>query len=181
MKVLVTFATKHGSTAEIAQAIGYELADAGLEVDVAPVADVHDVAGYGAVVVGSAIYVGRWLPEAVRFVAANAATLAERPVWLFSSGPIGAPEPKPARDPEGLAEVTAKVEPRGQRTFAGKIDRSQLSLGERVITRVVGAPAGDFRDWPAVADYAREIAAALSADAISAPGAGDRRGPAGRS
>jgi menaquinone-dependent protoporphyrinogen oxidase len=164
MQLLVAYASKHGSTAEMAEAIGLELETAGHDVDVKPMADVDRLGGYDAVVLGSAVYVGRWLPEATSFVEANAASLGEKPVWLFSSGPVGEPEPKPVGDPEGLSEISDRIKPRHHRVLPGKIDRSTLSFGEKVITSVVRAPEGDFRDWPAISEYAREIAAELGTE-----------------
>jgi menaquinone-dependent protoporphyrinogen oxidase len=163
MRVLITYATRHGSTTGIAEALGAEMVSAGLDVDVRPMAEVDRLGNYQAVVLGSAVYVGRWLPEAVSFIEERAATLAERPVWLFSSGPVGEPEPKPAGDPEGVAELVDLISARDHRVFAGKIDRAELSLGEKVIVSVVRAPEGDFRDFSAVASYAREIVAEVAA------------------
>jgi menaquinone-dependent protoporphyrinogen oxidase len=163
MRVLVAYATRHGSTTGIAEALGAEMGGAGLDVDVRPMAEVDRLGNYQAVVLGSAVYVGRWLPEAVSFIEERAATLAERPVWLFSSGPVGEPEPKPAGDPEGVAELVDLISAREHRVFAGKIDRAELSLGEKVITSVVRAPEGDFRDFSAVASYARDIVAEMAA------------------
>jgi menaquinone-dependent protoporphyrinogen oxidase len=163
MRILVAYATRHGATAEIAEALGTEMADAGLDVDVKPMADVERIGDYDAVVLGSAVYVGRWLPEAVTFIEERAATLADKPVWFFSSGPVGEPEPKPSGDPEGVAELMERISAREHRVFAGKIDRSTLSLGEKVIVSVVRAPEGDFRDWAAMSAYAREIVAEIGA------------------
>lgn len=98
MKVLVTAASKYGSTAEIAQAIGDVLAGRGVDATVMPFDGATAVDDYDAVVFGSAVYAGHWLSPAKEFVQRNALALADRPVWLFSSGPIGEP-PKPAEDP----------------------------------------------------------------------------------
>jgi menaquinone-dependent protoporphyrinogen oxidase len=163
MRVLITYATRHGSTTGIAEALGAEMVNAGLDVDVRPMAEVDRLGDYQAVVLGSAVYVGRWLPEAVSFIEERAVTLAERPVWLFSSGPVGEPEPKPAGDPEGVAELVDLISARDHRVFAGKIDRAELSFGEKVIVSVVRAPEGDFRDFSAIATYAREIVAEVAA------------------
>jgi menaquinone-dependent protoporphyrinogen oxidase len=88
MRVLVTAASRHGATAEIAQAIGDALCGRGLDVTVMPVEDVSTVEPYGAVVLGSAVYAGHWLRPASAFVATHTRALASRPVWLFSSGPV---------------------------------------------------------------------------------------------
>jgi menaquinone-dependent protoporphyrinogen oxidase len=103
MKVLVTAATKYGATAEIAQAIGDTLRDHGLDPTVIPPQQVDSLDGYDAVVLGSAVYAGHWLKPA-RELVDRAGHLADRPVWLFSSGPVGDP-PKPEEDPVDVAEI----------------------------------------------------------------------------
>jgi menaquinone-dependent protoporphyrinogen oxidase len=161
MKVLVAVATKHGSTGEIAEAIAGELRASGLEVELRPAESVPDIDGYDAVVLGSAVYTGGWLPEARRFAHADAAALRRVPVWLFSSGPIGAEDPKPLGDPAEVPELMALTQAREHRVFAGKLDKQTLGLAERLVTRVVQAPEGDFRDWQAVRAWARSIARSL--------------------
>jgi len=162
MRVLVAVASKHDATAEIAKAIGRELTVAGLEVEFKRARDIDDVTGYGAVVLGSAVYVGRWLPEAQQVIERHAVQLRARPVWLFSSGPIGSPDPKPSGEPPAIAELAQSIGARGHRVFTGRLDRGHLSLGEKVVVAAVRAPDGDFRDWELIAAWAREIAAALT-------------------
>ena len=89
MTVLVTFASRHGSTAEIAERIGSGLAGAGLAVEVRPVTRVRDVARYDAVVIGAAAHMFHWMKEATTFVRRHGLDLRRRPVWIFSSGPLG--------------------------------------------------------------------------------------------
>jgi menaquinone-dependent protoporphyrinogen oxidase len=89
----VAYATKYGATAEIAEKIGQVLRQAGLRTDVLPTDRVSDLSPYKAVVLGSAVYIGRWRKEAATFLKANEKALAERPVRLFSSGPTGEGEP----------------------------------------------------------------------------------------
>ena len=97
MRVLVTAASKYGATDEIAHAIGDTLTDAGHDTTVVAAADVAGIDGYDALVIGSAVYAGHWLDAAKQLVRTHAEALRARPVWLFSSGPIGDP-PKPAED-----------------------------------------------------------------------------------
>lgn len=167
MRILVTAASKHGSTDEMAAAIGRALADAGLECDVRPMHELAGVAGWNAVVLGSAVYMGRWLPEATEFVERHLVELGARPVWLFSSGPVGGPDPKPEGDPQGIGELVATVGARGHRTFAGRLNREQLGMGERLIVAAVRAPDGDFRDWEALSVWAREIARELQTAVVA--------------
>ena len=162
MRVLLAVASKHGSTARIAQAIAVQLRMEDLDVDERNVEEVTSVEGYDAVILGSAVYMGKLLDTARAFVEANREQLANIPVWLFSSGPIGAPDPKPLGQATDVEELVAKVHARGHRVFAGKLDKHELNLIERVATKVVGAPEGDFRDWGAIESWARGIARQLN-------------------
>jgi menaquinone-dependent protoporphyrinogen oxidase len=167
MRVLVAAASRHGATAEIAVEIGVVLAarlrDAGLpaEVDVRGARTVRRVAGYQAVVLGSAVYQGQWLEPAHRLVAANRADLAVIPVWLFSSGPVGDP-PVPAGDPDDVPGLCAAVGAYGHRVFPGRLRRRGLGPLERLVVAALAAPEGDYRDWPAVRRWAGEIGGILS-------------------
>ena len=131
MRALVTAASRHGATHEIATAIAAGLARRGVEADARPAEELESLDGYDAYVIGSAVYVGRWLEPARGLVESNAAALATHPVWLFSSGPLGPPDKlKPEGDPvdvAGLIETTDAVE---HRIFAGRLDRTLLSFGE---------------------------------------------------
>jgi menaquinone-dependent protoporphyrinogen oxidase len=165
MHVLVAFATKHGSTGEIAAAIGSTLRDAGIEADVRSARDVATLEPYGAVVLGSALYSAHWQRDANRFVRRHLAELQKRPVWLFSSGPL---DHSAEFDDIPLTEhVALAVEPvgaRGHRTFGGRllagtpgVDASMLAT-HRV---------GDFRHWGQIEAWAREIAEALASEVPS--------------
>ena len=160
MKVLVTAASKHGATSEIALAIAAAIRDEGLDVTVLEPDAVESVERYDGVVIGSGVYAGHWLEPAKRLVGREAQALLARSVWLFSSGPLGV-DAKPATVPVDVAPLSDKVRARGHRIFAGSLERDGLGLGERAIIRVVKAPYGDFRDWPGITSWAREIAAKL--------------------
>ena len=168
MKVLIAFASRHDSTHEIADVLAQEMRVAGHSVRVREVDAVKEIEQYEAAVIGSAIYMGTWMPEARHFVEEHKDTLAKIPVWLFSSGPLGKDDGQPCTDPAHLDEVMRATRAHGHRLFTGKLDRSSLGLGERLIATVVKAPDGDFRDWEAVRAWAREIAMALPALAVSA-------------
>lgn len=161
MKILIAFASRHGSTREIAEVLADVLRESGHAVDLRVAGD-FDVGEYDAVVVGSAVYMGRWLSGARAFVERNRAHLSQVPVWLFSSGPVGRENPLPKDDPVEVASLLRQTGARGHRTFAVKLDKHKLSLAERLVVGIVRAPEGDFRDWSAVRDWAREIAAALA-------------------
>jgi menaquinone-dependent protoporphyrinogen oxidase len=158
--VLIATASKHGSTLEIADEIARVLARHSIDVTDKAVEEVDSLAEYDGVVIGSAVYVGHWMADAVEFVDRHAAELAERPVWLFSSGPIGNPA-MPVGDPDGVAEMITRTRARSHRVFAGRLDPGRLAIGEKVIVRVLRAPTGDFRDWPEITAWAAEIAEQL--------------------
>jgi menaquinone-dependent protoporphyrinogen oxidase len=126
------------------------------------------VSSYEAVVLGSAIFYGKWMKEATRFVALHAGELAERPTWLFGSGSItGDPpvgdDPNAAR-PSLVEKLVAKTHAREHKLFAGKLDSSTLSLAELLPVRVARGREGDWRDWQAVDDWAAGIAHELNSE-----------------
>lgn len=162
MEVLVSVASKHGSTEEIAQVIADHLRAVDITVHVTPPDEVTSVDGYDGVVLGSAVYAGRWMAPAVRFAERFAGPLRERPVWLLSSGPLGDP-PVPAEDPASVAPIVEATGARDHRVLAGRLRREDLSLAERTIVRAVRAPYGDDRDWAEVEAWACAIAAQLTA------------------
>ncbi|HET8776215.1 MAG TPA: flavodoxin domain-containing protein [Candidatus Limnocylindria bacterium] len=161
MKTLVTVASKHGATGEMGEVIAGILRDAGLAVQSRSPADVTSLDDVDAVVLGSGVYAGRWIDDARRFAQRHHAELRARPVWLFSSGPIGEPLAPAEESADGL-RIARELSARDHRTFAGRIDPDALSWVERTITRMVKAPDGDFRDWEAVRAWADEIASALT-------------------
>ncbi len=184
-RVLVVYGSRHGGTRGIAERIGEVLRTEGLEADVADANGITvDVARADAVVVGSGVYMGSWLREAVDFIERNASTLATRPFWLFSSGPLlGSTAKKtvggPLEDALGPAdgpgsggrkkieELSAITHPRDHRVFTGAFDPDDppRTVAERLVRMMPMSkgilPPGDFRDWEAIEAWAREIAAQL--------------------
>ncbi|MEU7612519.1 flavodoxin domain-containing protein [Micromonospora sp. NPDC049204] len=162
MRILVAAASRHGSTAEIAAHIATALRRAspsGSVVDVATAADLRDVTSYDALVLGSAVYMGRWLDEA-RSAAARITSSPPRPVWLFSSGPIGSP-PKPTEAPAEVSDIATSVNAREHRVFAGRLDRHRLGIAEKAMVIALRVPDGDFRDWSEIDTWAGQIASEL--------------------
>jgi menaquinone-dependent protoporphyrinogen oxidase len=160
--VLVAYASRHGGTKGIARAIGAELSSGGLSVDVRPVDEVDSVDPYSAFVLGSAVYMGSWMPAAREFLEIHRRTLASRPTWLFSSGPIGEPSVNGSQAFDATALVAA-VHARDHHLFGGRLDRRTLGLRERIVTRLVRARDGDHRDWAIVAAWAVAISRTLAA------------------
>jgi menaquinone-dependent protoporphyrinogen oxidase len=161
MTILIAVAGRHGSTREIADVIAQEMRDSGHEVDVRKPEDCDEVDQYDAVIAGSAVHMGSWMPEAKRFIDRHHVRLTTVPVWLFSSGPLGHDHPQPESDPLHLDEMMELTHARGHQIFAGRLDKSSLGLGERLMVKMVKAPEGDFRNWDAIRRWARDIAAAL--------------------
>ena len=162
MRILVSAASRHGSTAEIATELGKALRGnlPGVGVDVIPLSRVTGVDSYDVVVLGSAVYFGRWLDEARWQVGAQAAALRERTVWLFSSGPVGDPA-VPAEESVDGADLAAAIGAREHVVFPGALRRELLGVRERLAAGLGHAPDGDCRDWPAVRTLADRIAAEL--------------------
>ena len=176
MKVLVAYATRHGATAGIADRIAAVLTEAGRPAEALPVEAVKSVTEYDAVVLGGAAYMFHWLKPAVKFARKHRAALVDRPVWLFSSGPLGTDRvDEEGRDvlevtrPKEFDELTELLHPRGEQVFFGAYDADAepIGLGERVVRHMPAAqgamPAGDFRDWAAIEAWAREVAQSLGA------------------
>lgn len=161
MRVLVSAASKHGATAEIADRIGGTLRDRGFVVTVESPDRIETLDDYGAVVLGSGVYAGHWLKDAKSLADRVAACDPLPSVWLFSSGPLGDP-PKPEEDPVDVAKIVEVVPPVEHRIFAGKIDKNELGFGERAIMIAVRAADGDFRDWDEIEKWAMSIADALT-------------------
>lgn len=167
-QVLVAYGTKYGATAEIAEKMGEVLRDAGLETDVRSADSVSDLSSYCAVVLGSAVYIGRWRKEAVKFVKEQEEELAQRSVWIFSSGPTGEGDPVELvqgwKLPGDLQPIIDRIRPRDIVVFHGAVEPSKLNPLERWVLGRVKTPVGDFRDWGAIGAWAKTIAEALQGD-----------------
>lgn len=164
-KILVAYASKYGSTAEIAQAVGKEIQAAGLPVEVKSVEEVDDPGAYAAVVLGSAVYAGQWRKEAGQFLLDHGEVLEGLPVWLFSSGPTGEGDPAELmggwKFPENLQPAAERIQPEDISFFHGVLDESKLGFAEKLIVKALKAPLGDYRDWDAVKTWAMAIAGEL--------------------
>jgi menaquinone-dependent protoporphyrinogen oxidase len=164
MKVLITAASRHGATLEIACAIASTLEAKDIHAPVLRIDEVGPLDGYDAVVLGSAIYMGRWLDAAKDFIDIHLDQIGARPLWLFSSGPLG-DLAKAAVEPEDVAALMARTHARGHHLFSGRLTKRELGFGEKVIASAVRAPEGDFRSWPEIDGWATDIARSLEAEA----------------
>ncbi len=159
MKVLITYASKHGSTEEIAKAIAAVLAEEIEKAELLAVEDTKGISKYEAIVLGSAVYAGSWLRAARQFVDNNIQDLESKPLWIFSSGPTGEPDKSSAVEPigQGVVELVNKLNPIDHKVFYGKLDKTDLNLAERGILRAVKAEYGDFRDFNEIDKWAQSI------------------------
>lgn len=173
MTVLVVYASKHGATRQIAERIAATLTASGQSADVRATEDVGDLGAYDAFVIGAAAYYGHWLKSATEFARAHKSLLAERPVWLFSSGPLGTEtidehghNPSESAVPKELSDLQEATRARGHHVFFGALDPDGLTLPERTLRRLPAGrallPEGDFRNWEDIDAWACEVAGELS-------------------
>jgi menaquinone-dependent protoporphyrinogen oxidase len=167
-RVLVAYASKHGSTAEIAEAVAVELRAHGLGADCRTAADVRDVDGYDAVVLGSATYMKRWRHEARRFLHHFDDALAQMPFWIFSSGPVGEKAPSDGgwAEPAKVVETAQRLGVRDHAVFGGRVPQDPGNFVEKAMLRDTPEPFADLRDWEQIRGWAAGIAEALEAERV---------------
>jgi menaquinone-dependent protoporphyrinogen oxidase len=173
LRILVVYGSKYGSTKGIAERIAGKLSATGHQSAAVPAEFAGPLDGYDAFVIGSAAYMGSWLKEPAEFVRRNKAALSTRPVWLFSSGPLGREsQDSQGRDlretsvPKEIAEFKEAIAPRDHHVFFGAADHTKFNFGRRM---VYAMPAirkvlmdGDYRDWNEIDLWAAGIAEALT-------------------
>jgi menaquinone-dependent protoporphyrinogen oxidase len=165
-KILVAYATKAGSTAEVAEAIGQELREAGAEVEVSQAKNVKHVSPYKAVIIGSAIRMGKWVSEATEFVEENRGALSQVPVAYFVVCMTMKDDTEENRHTVEayLDPVRELVEPVDIGLFAGAMDYNKLSFGARTIAKAIKVSEDDWRDWEAIRAWARQVHGRLMAE-----------------
>ena len=156
MRILIAVSSKHGGTYGIATRLRTELSARGHDAAVMTIDRSRCPDEYDAYVVGAAIYAGHWMKPARQFVHDNLIALRSKPLWLFSSGPLGEhAEPEAAVDhPEDLLTLTGARE---HKVFSGRLFRKELNPIERVAAAATHAPEGDFRDWAEIDEWAGHI------------------------
>ncbi|MDO9549929.1 MAG: flavodoxin domain-containing protein [Methanoregula sp.] len=158
-KILVAYATRNGSTAEIAQAIGKELTIAGHAVVVAEIKTISTLADFTAVVIGGPLYMGSVDGAVGKFVAKNREQLLKLPVAAFAAG-LAPKNLNPAAIEESMGALKKSLEPVkpvASGLFAGKLDPAKVNFVMRKFLEMAKIPSGDFRDWDAIAVWAREL------------------------
>ena len=163
MKVLVAYASKRGSTAEIAETVAATLRRSGLDVSLRPAEEVRSLDSYDAVVVGSAVYVKRWRGDAKHFLKQHRKALRQLPFWVFSSGPVGDPTNDRAEwnEPPRLARKVEEMGARGHVVFGGRLPDEPRGTMERAMVEGTPKEFRDRRDWDRIRAWAGEIVAAL--------------------
>jgi menaquinone-dependent protoporphyrinogen oxidase len=165
LNVLVSYASRHGATAEIAEKIGLSLREAGFSVDVLPAKQVKKLDAYQAIILGSSVYIGQWLNDAASFLKSHEDELITKPTWIFSSGPTGDEDVVTLLQgwtfPKGLQSVVERIKPRGMVTFHGSLDPLKMNFIERWMINKVNAPLGDFRNWQTISTWTQGIADSL--------------------
>jgi menaquinone-dependent protoporphyrinogen oxidase len=156
--ILVAYATKHGTTREVAESIAATLEQLGLEVEIEEAGRVHDVARYDAVVVGGGLYMGKWHADARHLLKRHRHELAAKRLAVFGMGPDALEEAKVAESRSQLDRalaVTPELEPIAVTIFGGALKPGTWRFPFNRL------PAFDARDWDAVHDWAQEVAAKL--------------------
>jgi menaquinone-dependent protoporphyrinogen oxidase len=169
-RILVAYASRSGTTAEVADAICKTLTESGAQVDVMPVQEVKDVTPYGAVIAGSAIRAARWLPEAVHFIRTYQSALRHKPFAMYTVcitlAMVNGDQYRKAVS-EWTAPVRAIVQPLSEGLFAGHLDFDKLPFSWETLklraTVAMGVfPRGDHRDWNAICAWTESLKPMLS-------------------
>jgi menaquinone-dependent protoporphyrinogen oxidase len=167
--ILVAYATRYGSTQEVAEAVAATLRERGLEVDLQPVRKVRTLEGYRAVVLGAPLYIGRWHKDAQRFLSLHREALTQRPVAIFTLGPTQPDEKEREGVHAQLDQELAKypwLSPVALELFGGKYDPAKLRFFDKLLASLPASPlhqmpASDVRDWKAIRAWASKLAAEL--------------------
>jgi menaquinone-dependent protoporphyrinogen oxidase len=169
--VLISYGTKHGATAEIAERIGAVLREEGHDAVVAPAGEPPDPAAFDAVVLGSAVYMGRWRRDAQALLKRLGRRNGGLPLWLFSSGPGADDTPDPASrwmHPTKVRKAGERLGARDQVVFGGRIPPEPGNFMERSMLKKTPEDKRDARDFEAIAAWARRIAEELRRGASNA-------------
>jgi menaquinone-dependent protoporphyrinogen oxidase len=165
MRVLVGYASRFGSTRDIASRIAGGVGAHGRDVDLRSVDEISDFDHYDAVVFGSGVYDGSWTAQATELVRRHAGVLARKPLWLFSVGSFGDRHPIVGglikKEPREISEFEETVHPRDYRVFAGVIDLDHWPAWGRLLFKALGGHAGDNRQWSDIDGWAEKISQEL--------------------
>ena len=162
-RILIVYATRAGSTIEVAQVIGEALSGRGYEVDIKAVKENPAVDGYQAFIMGSAIRMGSWLPEAVDFIRKNQPKLSQIPTAIFTCHRLNTSGDEASRAARAayIAPIRQIITPQAEAFFSGTLDHAKLNFVDRLLAQAVEkstlTPAGDFRDWSRIRSWAQTV------------------------
>ncbi len=159
--ILVAYATRYGSTQEVAEAVAGTLRESGLEVDLLPLRQVHSIDHYQAIVIGAPLYMFHWHKDALNFLSRYHTILTTRPVAIFALGPFHADEKEFQGAREQLDKELEKfpwLTPVAIEIFGGKFDPEKLTFPHNLVPALKKMPASDVRDWTAIHDRASNLA-----------------------
>jgi menaquinone-dependent protoporphyrinogen oxidase len=173
-QILVTYASKHHSTAEIAEAIAQEIRVHGHDVVCEPANSAAPAAEFDAIVIGSAVYMGRWRPPARKYLKRNIEALSKMPFWIFSSGPVGETPEDPEKqerflEPRKVIERAEAAGVRGHVVFGGRVPQDADGYVEKSMLKNTPQELQDLRDWDAIRAWAQQVADSVSAGTEAAP------------
>ena len=161
-KVLITYASKYGGTAEIARRIAGQFNNGSADLVVEPIENAGSPESYDMVILGVAIYMGQWRKQAVKYLKAHEDLLSEKDLWLFLSGPTGEGDPDEMLEgrkiPPKLKPLMERLSPEEVKTFHGTLVPEKMNGFEKWIIRKVKAPTGDFRIWSEIDQWGKDIA-----------------------
>ncbi len=165
--ILLAWESKHGSTADISHLIARRLRERGIQVTLFDAATGKEPTGtFDGYILGSAVYRDRWMPHILRFAHSTRPALLSKPVWLFSSGPLGH-RPSPEDSPADIADVFWCTAAREHKIFGGRLNARSLSMLERANASVTGKPYGDFRDHGEIISWGDTIADTLCGSVLT--------------
>ena len=170
--ILVTYATRAGSTAEVAREIARVLGMHDFVVDVKPIKEKPQLSSYQAVVLGSAIRMAAWLPEALEFIQNNQEPLARLTAAIFTVHMLNTGADKASRQARQAYTIPVRelMTPVDEVFFAGKLDYARLSFFDRLIARALeeqtGSYPADLRDWDGIHAWAAALPPALLSDPV---------------
>lgn len=159
IRILVAYATRSGSTAEIAEAVGKELTAAGFAADVADMNTITSLSGYSGIVIGAPLYMGNLVGDMKKFIGKHQGALSTLPVASFAVGltPVSEKAGNVDHAMACLMTTLSPLKPSGTILFAGRLDPAKLGFIQRKMMELGGVPSGDFRDWNLIAAWAREL------------------------
>jgi len=155
--ILVLYASRKGTTVEIAKCLADEITSCGKQVVIKNVSEPTDLSNCAMVIIGSSVYAGRWNKKASNFIQMNQSILQKIPVALFCVGLSMQEESKQADAEQVLHKERSMIHPVAEGYFKGVLDYQKLNFFERALCKLMKAPEGDFRNWDHIRQWAKDL------------------------